>query len=166
MSRMKPMSSIRSASSRTRISTGDRSIVRWPTWSSRRPGVATTISGPGPQRADLGLEADAAVDRGGADRAVGAVGADALLDLERELAGRGEDEDADRRRGRRPAAAVALPRRAVARLPAGRALALRRWRIGSTNAAVLPVPVWAPASRSRPASTSGIASRWTGVGSV
>ena len=38
--------------------------------------------------------------------------------------------------------------------------------IGSTNAAVLPVPVWAPASRSRPARTSGIASRWTGVGSV
>ena len=46
MSRMKPMSSMRSASSRTRISTRDRSMVRCVTWSSRRPGVATTISGP------------------------------------------------------------------------------------------------------------------------
>ena len=44
--------------------------------------------------------------------------------------------------------------------------AARRCSIGSTKAAVLPVPVWAPASRSRPSSTSGIASRWTGVGSV
>ena len=32
-------------------------------------------------------------------------------------------------------------------------------RDGSTKAAVFPVPVWAPASRSRPARTSGIASR-------
>ena len=46
MSRMKPMSSIRSASSRTRISTERRSIVPCPAWSSSRPGVATTISGP------------------------------------------------------------------------------------------------------------------------
>ena len=46
MSRMKPMSSIRSASSSTRISTRERSMVRWFTWSRSRPGVATTISGP------------------------------------------------------------------------------------------------------------------------
>ena len=44
--------------------------------------------------------------------------------------------------------------------------ALRSWSIGRTNAAVLPVPVWAPARRSRPARTRGIDSRWTGVGSV
>ena len=31
---------------------------------------------------------------------------------------------------------------------------------GSTKAAVLPVPVWAPASRSRPASTGGMAPTW------
>ena len=100
MSRMKPMSSIRSASSRTRTSTCDRSIVRWPAWSSRRPGVATTIAGPARRARTCGLEADAAVDRGRADAAMGAVGADALLDLEGELAGRGQDEDADRRPGR------------------------------------------------------------------
>ena len=94
MSRMKPMSSIRSASSRTRTSTADRSMVRWPTWSSRRPGVATTTSGPGPELRDLGPDADAAVDRRGADRAVAPVGAEALLDLDRELARRHDDEDA------------------------------------------------------------------------
>ncbi|CAB3891742.1 hypothetical protein LMG1860_04880 [Achromobacter denitrificans] len=44
MSRMKPMSSMRSASSSTRISTPERSTVFWPQWSSRRPGVATRMS--------------------------------------------------------------------------------------------------------------------------
>ena len=46
MSSMKPMSSIRSASSRTRTSTWPRLTVRLPAWSSSRPGVATTISTP------------------------------------------------------------------------------------------------------------------------
>ena len=36
---------------------------------------------------------------------------------------------------------------------------------GSAKAAVLPVPVAAWPSTSRPASTSGIASRWIGVAS-
>src|SRR5262245_13922875 len=40
----------------------------------------------------------------------------------------------------------------------------RRCRIGSANAAVLPVPVCARPSRSRPASTWGIARAWIGVG--
>ena len=48
------------------------------------------------QPADLVVEADAAVDRGRADRALAAVDANALLDLERELAGRHEHEHADR----------------------------------------------------------------------
>ena len=38
--------------------------------------------------------------------------------------------------------------------------------IGSTKAAVLPVPVCAPASTSRPSRITGIAAAWTGVGSV
>ncbi len=38
--------------------------------------------------------------------------------------------------------------------------------IGSTNAAVLPVPVWAQPSTSRPISTTGIACAWIGVGVV
>ena len=51
--------------------------------------------GTGAQRADLRIEADAAVDGGRADGVLGAVGPDALLDLERELAGRGQDQRAD-----------------------------------------------------------------------
>ena len=50
MSGRKPMSSIRSASSRTRISTWPRLATFWPTRSSSRPGVATRISMP-PRRA-------------------------------------------------------------------------------------------------------------------
>ena len=42
----------------------------------------------------------------------------------------------------------------------------RRFRIGRVKPAVLPVPVWAPASRSPPASTAGIAWVWIGVGTV
>jgi hypothetical protein len=38
--------------------------------------------------------------------------------------------------------------------------------MGSRNAAVLPLPVMAQASTSRPASAGGIASCWTGVGRV
>src|SRR6187399_2243019 len=45
---------------------------------------------------DLGTEADAAVDGRGSDRAVLAVGPDALLDLEAQLARRHDNEDADR----------------------------------------------------------------------
>ncbi len=43
---MKPMSSMRSASSRTRISTWDRSTLFCPARSSRRPGQATSTSTP------------------------------------------------------------------------------------------------------------------------
>jgi len=39
-------------------------------------------------------------------------------------------------------------------------------RIGSVKPAVLPVPVWAPASRSPPESTTGMAWVWMGVGCV
>ena len=35
---------------------------------------------------------------------------------------------------------------------------------GSMNAAVLPVPVWAMPSKSRPVSTVGMACVWIGVG--
>ncbi len=36
--------------------------------------------------------------------------------------------------------------------------------IGSVKPAVLPVPVWAQPSTSRPISTTGIACAWIGVG--
>ena len=53
--------------------------------------------GTGAKPGRLGLEADAAVDGRRLDRAAGAVGAHALLDLEAELPGRDDHEDADRR---------------------------------------------------------------------
>jgi len=42
----------------------------------------------------------------------------------------------------------------------------RRCSIGSVKPAVLPVPVCAPASRSPPDSTAGMACAWIGVGVV
>ena len=68
-------------------------------------------------------------------------------DLRCELAGRGEDEHAD----------LAGPRDV-------RRSAARRSSDGSTKAAVLPVPVWAMPSRSRPERTVGMACAWIGVG--
>ena len=47
-----------------------------------------------------------------------------------------------------------------------RQLAARRCNNGSTNPAVLPVPVCAPARRSPPFNTAGIACNWMGVGVV
>jgi hypothetical protein len=72
---------------------------------------------------------------------VGGVGFEGLADLERELAGRGEHEGL--------------------RLLV---LASSRCRIGSAKAAVLPVPVWASPTTSRPASSAGMVSAWIGEG--
>ena len=136
ISRMKPMSSMRSASSRTRIST--RAEVDRP--------LASMVEQP--------------AGRGDHDLRTAA---------QRTRPGRGSR----RRRRWRSSAAVRRHRRERSPRPAspargwgpgsgrgcaaagrcGAAVAARRCSIGSTKAAVLPVPVWAPASRSRPAST-------------
>jgi hypothetical protein len=62
---------------------------------------------PEAQRPDLRFEADAAVDGGAPDGPTRAVGAHALLHLEREFAGRGQDEGTDRQTGGAPRAVVA-----------------------------------------------------------
>ena len=88
----KPMSSMRSASSSTRISTWERSQSRWLHRSSRRPGVATRTSTPRRSACGLRFVADAAVDNG--DTVLGEPGGllcDAL-DLQGELASRRDDE--------------------------------------------------------------------------
>ena len=51
--------------------------------------------GAGAEGPDLGVEADPAVDRRGAEAVAGAVRPDALLDLEGKLTGRDDDEDPD-----------------------------------------------------------------------
>ena len=83
------------------------------------------------QRLDLCALADAAEDDGVAQRQVAAVGLEAVGDLDGELAGRREDQRAG------------APWR-----PCGRCG--QCCSIGRAKAAVLPVPVWAMPSRSRP----------------
>ena len=100
-------------------------------WSSARPGVAITTSTPRAQRAQLAADRLPAVDRQHARAERLAVAVHRLGHLHRELA-RGHEHERDRARRRgRPSA--------------------RRCSIGSANAAVLPVPVAAWPSRSRPA---------------
>ena len=67
--------------------------VRWPTWSSSRPGVATRISTPA-GAPDLRVDRDAAEDDRRAEGR-GARDAGHLGDLHRQLARRGEDEGPD-----------------------------------------------------------------------
>ena len=80
MSRITPMSSIRSASSRTRF---DPRQVDGPLAEvvKQAAGGRDDDLWAGAQRADLRVEADAAVDGGRADRVLDAVRPDALLDL-------------------------------------------------------------------------------------
>jgi hypothetical protein len=100
---------------------------------------------------DLRVDVDPAVDHERAQRHVLAVGLHAVVDLDRELARRREDQAAHRvQRGRE---------------------ALRRERReplqkGKVKPAVLPVPVCAAPRRSRPERTTGMACAWMGVGSV
>jgi hypothetical protein len=94
MSRMKPMSSMRSASSSTRISTPERSMVFW-------VHVVEQAARGGDEDVDLLLEAgdlrvdvDAAEHHHRGERQVLAVGLDRFLDLRGEFARRGEDQAA------------------------------------------------------------------------
>ena len=140
----KPMSSMRSASSRTSIADvlqrhGAARRIR----SSRRPGVATSDVGLAGGLAALAARCRAAVDRGDAQRAGVAHRVELVDDLAGELAGRGR-----------------------ARAPAGRGpSASRRSTIGTPKASVLPEPVGDLVSTSRPASTSATTSCWTAKGS-
>ena len=90
----------------------------------------------------LGRDRVAAEDRDDVDVEVLGVGAEGLGHLDAELAGRGEDDR-------------------LGLVAAGS----RYWSSGSPKAAVLPVPVWAWPITSWPASSSGIACSWIGVGS-
>jgi len=139
-SRMKPMSSMRSASSSTSVFTVERSSVRCCTWSSRRPGWRRDVER-AREAIDLRLHADAAEDHGRLHRRVLAVDAHGFLDLRGELARGRQDQHAD------PPARLGV---------AAATWSVSRCRMGSTKPAVLPVPVWAPASRSRRRATAGM----------
>jgi hypothetical protein len=137
ISRMKPMSSMRSASSRIRISTL-RLTVPWVMWSSRRPGVATRMSTPCFSCLICGL-----------------------MPTPPKITAEFRLQCICRRCARfpRPGPPVRGSGSGSARgsnaarcyWPAAAHLSVdRRCRIGSVKPAVLPVPVWAPASRSPP----------------
>ena len=128
-----------------RLDAVERSSSRCCSRSSRRPGQATTISGSrAAARESACWIGDAAEDRRGLDLRELREQPDLGVDLGRQLARRREDQDA-RARGRAPRAGAA--------------------RIGSAKAAVLPVPVWARPSTSRPSRPAGIVSTWIGRGS-
>ena len=95
----KPMSSMRSASSSTRISTFETLTVRWPMWSSRRPGVATRMSTPCLSCLICGLMPTPPKTTARVQVGVLAVDADAFLDLGSQFAGRRQHQRADRARG-------------------------------------------------------------------
>ena len=142
---MKPRSIIWSASSSTKISTS-RSVRRaGRSGRAGGPGVATRMSTPRPVRRSACRRA-AAEHGGHRHLAELAIAAAVVGDLGGELARRREHQHAAR-----------------VRQDALR-IAARRWIEGSENAAVLPVPVCAMPSRSRPSSSGGIAWRWIGVG--
>ena len=121
----------------------------------RRVGVAEVVEqAPGrrhdhvdarAERVLLRPHADAAEDGGARDRRVHGQLREVLVDL------------------RAPARASGV--RTSARV-VRRGLRIRRCRIGSTKAAVLPLPVTAQASTSRPAIAGGIDCSWIGVGRV
>ena len=92
MSGMKPMSSIRSASSMTRISIAFRSRPPRSVKSSRRPGVAMTTSAPRAILASWSPNDDAADQERKVQLVVDAVFAERLFDLGGELARRLQDE--------------------------------------------------------------------------
>src|SRR5216683_6727911 len=148
---MNPISSMRSASSRTKASTCCRFTAFCWTWSSSRPGVATRNSTPWRRAAVCGfisIPPNTTVLR-----------RPTYFPYVRTLC---STCAANSRVGVRMSARTGWR--------AGDALVLacraNRCRSGSVNPAVLPVPVWAPPRTSRPCSTNGIACAWIGVGST
>ena len=131
------MSSMRSASSRISISTVDRSIKPWPARSSKRP-----VWPPARPRlfnaGNLWFHANTAEDDGGIDVQVFGVAAQVLFNLSGQFASGCQHQSADT---------------FAAKFVLGAVPSDRRCSMGSVKAAVLPVPVWAPASRSWPART-------------
>ena len=146
MSGRKPMSSMWSPSSNTRVSISSRRTSRLPIRSKRRPGQATMISG---------------------------FLCRARFCPARPMPPKMATERTFVKHARRPIslwicrASSRVGARIRARGPLRWPLAAsRRSMIGRAKAAVLPVPVWARPRTSRPWSAAGMVSAWTGRGSV
>ena len=144
MSGMKPMSSMRSASSTTMICTPVSISLPRSKWSSRRPGVAISTSTPRSMSLSWSLKLTPPIRS-----AIESLRcAEYFSNCSATWAASSRVGASTRLRGMR-----------------ARARPLERWQsIGSTKAPVLPVPVWAMPSTSRPSSACGIAWTWIGVG--
>ncbi len=141
---MKPMSSMRSASSTTMICTPvSRSLPR-SKWSSRRPGVAISTSTPRSSLRSWSAKETPPIKR-----------AQSSLRPLAYFSNEAATWSASSRVG-----AITSERgmRALARPAARRSI------MGRVKAAVLPVPVWAMPRMSRPASATGMDCAWIGVG--
>ena len=142
-SSMKPMRNISSASSSTKVRRPERSRVPWRMWSITRPGVPTTIWTPRLSRAIWSRKS--APPYTGSTRRWGILAAKVLK-----------------------ASATWI---ASSRVGASTSTWGVRWlgsiavSRGRAKAAVLPVPVWAWPTRSRPSRSSGMAAFWIGEGS-
>ena len=146
-SSLKPKSSRRSASSRTSIATREIFRALWSIRSSRRPGVATTMSAPPRSAIICGL-----IDTPPNTIATltGMVNCTTSLRTDSPTCA------ASSRVGTR---IRPCSWRGPSRLSSSDCSS------GSTKAAVLPEPVWAAPSTSSPRRMAGIASRWMAVGS-
>ena len=144
MSGRKPMSSIRSASSSTSTSRPDSAAYGCLKWSSSRPGVAMMTSTPLRKACSCGPiptpPKTAAPDSGVCT--------------------------ASSRRCSSICAASSRVGVSTSARVTPRGLSISRCRIGRRNAAVLPLPVIAQASRSLPSRAGGIACSWMGVARV
>ena len=88
MSGKKPMSSMRSASSRTKISMDIQADMALLHEVEQPPGVATRMSSTAVQGLDLGELADAAENDGVGETQMAAISGGALIDLGGQFAGR------------------------------------------------------------------------------
>ncbi len=91
----KPMSSMRSASSRTRMRTLPRSTSLRPRKSNSRPGVAMSTCAPLRMACNCASLAEAADDDGGANAGARGHLGEGLVDLHGEFARGAEDDGAD-----------------------------------------------------------------------
>ena len=147
----KPMSNMRSASSKIKICTWDKLAVFWVMWSSKRPGVAINNSTPPRNKvvcADMSTPPKTT-----------AVRISVYLAYLNALSA---TWSANSRVGVSTKARIGWRAGDALLLAIGKMFC----KIGKTKAAVLPVPVWAAPITSRPCSTWGIACAWIGVGVV
>ena len=150
MSGRKPMSSIRSASSSTRCFTNEKSAAPWPMRSSRRPGVATTMSAPERSASICG--------RSPTPPKIFAMRSGRCLAYARMFSSICATNSR---------VGASTRTRVLRFTPAGNGpAAASKDRIGRVKAAVLPVPVCAMPITSAPVKMGGMAAAWMGVGSV